>query len=440
MKKEFLPFEEVKKFALDLGIKSQREWREFARTSDRPSNIPSSPNVAFKNKGWTSWGEFLGNGNVYKKDFLPFKEARKYARLQNIKSFDEWNDYCKSGLKPDNIPSSPYRIYKDEGWISMGDWLGTGRMSKGSFYSYQQSRQKVIGLGIRTSKEYNKYMKSPSRDIKIPAHPNITYENKGWISWGEFLGTGFISKEKREFLPYEEARKESRSLKLKSFKEWIAYCASGLKPDNIPCTPYVVYKNNGWKNWNDWLGDGVVRLRSTQYKSFHDAREFAISLKLNEMKDWFLYCNSGNKPDDIPTRADSFYRKYGWISWGDFLGTGSIAAVFKHFLPFEEAREFVRTLGLKNTKEWNEYCKSGQKPLDIPSNPSKSYKNKGWIDYGDWIGKYNRCQKEAISFEEIIALHRQNNITSIEEWMRFRKKNSHMNLPAHPIKPFLKKK
>jgi len=40
---------------------------------------------------------------------------------------------------------------------------------------------------------------------------------------------------------------------------------------------------------------------------------------------------------------------------------------------FEDAREFVRSLGLKSYKEWREYCQSGQKPDDIPSHPYKVY-------------------------------------------------------------------
>jgi hypothetical protein len=42
---------------------------------------------------------------------------------------------------------------------------------------------------------------------------------------------------------------------------------------------------------------------------------------------------------------------------------------------FEEAREFVRTLGLKGQEEWKLYYRSGQKPHDIPSTP--------WMVYGN---------------------------------------------------------
>jgi hypothetical protein len=55
------------------------------------------------------------------------------------------------------------------------------------------------------------------------------------------------------------------------------------------------------------------------------------------------------------------------------------------FRPFAEAREFVHTLGLANYIEWRGYCKSGKKPVDILSNPDKSYERE-FGGYSDWIG------------------------------------------------------
>ena len=47
---------------------------------------------------------------------------------------------------------------------------------------------------------------------------------------------------------------------------------------------------------------------------------------------------------------------------GDWLGTGRIADHEREFRPFEEAREFVHSLGLQREADWREYCKSGKKP------------------------------------------------------------------------------
>jgi hypothetical protein len=37
----------------------------------------------------------------------------------------EWRQYCKSGERPDDIPSNPNSAYKDVGWAGWNDWLGT---------------------------------------------------------------------------------------------------------------------------------------------------------------------------------------------------------------------------------------------------------------------------------------------------------------------------
>src|SRR6516164_6896680 len=56
---------------------------------------------------------------------------------------------------------------------------------------------------------------------------------------------------------------------------------------------------------------------------------------------------------------------------------------------FEDARAFVRKLGLKNNKEWREYRSSDRKPADIPAAPDEIYADAGWAGYGDWLGTGN---------------------------------------------------
>jgi Helicase conserved C-terminal domain len=44
-------------------------------------------------------------------NWRPFEEARKFARQLKLKSVMEWNDYCKSDSKPADIPTSPAGVY-----------------------------------------------------------------------------------------------------------------------------------------------------------------------------------------------------------------------------------------------------------------------------------------------------------------------------------------
>ena len=68
------------------------------------------------------------------------------------------------------------------------------------------------------------------------------------------------------------------------------------------------------------------------------------------------------------------------------MGTDNVATKDRQYRPFEDARAFVRDLGLKSQAEWRDYCKSGKRPADIPTNPNQVYANDGWSGLDDWLG------------------------------------------------------
>jgi superfamily II DNA or RNA helicase len=177
---------------------------------------------------------------------------------------------------------------------------------------------------------------------------------------------------KKKFRRFEQAREFVRGLGLGSISEWEEYCKSGKKPIDIPYAPDKRYKDKGWTNWYDFLG-------KPDYRSLEEARELVRSLNIKSTREWKKYAESGKKPKDIPSRPDKVYKYDGWISWPDFFGN-------MRFRSFEEAREFVRSLGLKSHEEWWKYLKSKKKPKDIPSTPHDVYKNKGWKGWPDFLG------------------------------------------------------
>jgi len=142
----------------------------------------------------------------------------------------------------------------------------------------------------------------------------------------------------------------------------------------------LVTKQQTWEGWGDFLGN--KRQGSSQkgnFRSFDESKKFVKKLGLKSQKEWIEYCQSGNKPDNIPSSPYQIFENKGWIGLGDWLGTGKRARQKNHngeWRPFKEAREFVRSLGLKGYDEWYEYCKSGNKPDDIPAKP--------WHVYNEW--------------------------------------------------------
>jgi hypothetical protein len=246
MKRQYRDFKSTRKFVRKLKLKNFTEWREYCKSGEKPDNIPSDSYHNYKNKGWTSWGDFLGTGRVANSNtqFLPFDEARKFVRALGLQGDKEWREYCKSGEKPNNIPSSPWNIYKNKGYLNNGDFLGTGRIADKNkvFESLDESRKFVRVLNFKTQKEWQEYCKSGEKPNNIPSVPSTYYKNKGWIGWGDFLGTGRIATQNKVYRSYKDAREFVRALNFKTQKEWQEYCKSGDKPNDIPAQPWHVYK------------------------------------------------------------------------------------------------------------------------------------------------------------------------------------------------------
>jgi hypothetical protein len=309
------------------------------------------------------------------------------VRNLGCNSRDEWFDYCASGKRPDDIPTNPHNTYAEAGWVSLRDWLGTGRRRRGSGWrSFKKARAFVHRLGLKSDSEWRDYLKSGRKPEDIPAHPRLAYANDGWSGMGDWLGTGRIADQLREYWPFKKARAFVHRLGLKSQGEWFRYSKSGKKLDNIPRGPQRTYRNAGWTTWGDWIGSGNVATRLRKYRSFKKARAFARSLGLKSQSEWRDYCKSGKKPDDIPIKPYKTYADTGWASLGDWLGTGGVATHLRKYRSFKQARAFVRGLGLKSQSQWRDYSKSGKKPADIPSNSSRTYAKTGWAGYADWLG------------------------------------------------------
>jgi hypothetical protein len=72
-----------------------------------------------------------------------------------------------------------------------------------------------------------------------------------------------------------------------------------------------------------------------------------------------------------------------------------------NFMSFKEAKNFVRKLKLNSKSEWEWYLTAGKRPLNLPSQPSRKYKNKGWISWKNWLGYTKEKVKGDISCWEL---------------------------------------
>jgi len=254
-----------------------------------------------------------------------YQEAAEFVRSLDLKNSYEWQAYCR-GERPDlpkrpfDIPVKPHRVYGADFVIrgGMSAWLGAGRRTRG-WRPYNAAKFFVQTLGLKTGDEWGDYCRGKRKDLPpkpadIPMRPEAVYKND-YESMGKWLGSGNLSNLERKWRSYSDAVKFARSLHISNKKAWARYVRgelAGFKPCpiDIPATPHHVYKEfKSHGGWGHWLGNPH---RRGGWRPYHEAREFARSLKLKNGIEWWKYCKGKmahlpKKPLDVPTNAKDVY-------------------------------------------------------------------------------------------------------------------------------------
>jgi superfamily II DNA or RNA helicase len=371
--------------------------------------------------------------NLSRFNWLPFEKAREIIRGLGLNNQVEWVAYVRSNQRALDIPSTPESVYKESGWVSLGDWLGTQNIApqNRNFLDFTEAKSKVNQLKLKNRTNWVAYAKSNQRPLDIPSRPDVIYKDSGWINWGEWLGTQSTSTRKRNFLAFAEAREIIRALGLKNAQEWNEYTKSDKRNFQIPTNPNITYKNTGWVSLGDWLGTKSVAARYRQYLDFAEARSIVHQLNLKNREDWWAFASSDNRPSAIPFQPGKVYKERGWVGYKDWLGNS--------WLNFEQAREIIRALGLKNAQEWNEYTKSDKRNFQIPTNPHITYKNTGWVSLGDWLGTKNVAAKDLqyLDFAEARSIVHKLNLRSQKEWQNYSSsENRSIGMPSNPSRVY----
>lgn len=96
----------------------------------------------------------------------------------------------------------------------MADWLGTNYtpLNQRKHRSFKEARKFARTLELRNQDdhEWRQYCKSGKKPMGIPAGPSRTYK-KEWKSWGDWLGTGNIADQLREYRSSDKLIEYSKS-------------------------------------------------------------------------------------------------------------------------------------------------------------------------------------------------------------------------------------
>jgi superfamily II DNA or RNA helicase len=385
---ETTPFKQVSRIVAALSTQDERIVEEFRmndqgkRASDRRVEISGSIPIGLKLdiSTFASSIEAKYWEKVGRMNWRPFENAVKFVNALSLKNVKEWRKYCLSAQRPSDIPTKPYKAYGTI-WRGWNSWLGVNNIS----------------------------------------------------NWD-------LSK---NFMSLNEAKayiKENCKGKVKSqltFNKWTKGQIEGIppKPISMPSQPWVAYlSDSGWVDAANFFGSNNVHGSKRNFRNFHNARSYARKLNLPSRTSWTKLYRENKIPKDIPQKPDIFYQNKGWIDWSDWLNTLIIASIDLKFLNFTSARKFVRSLKFKSSKDWYNYCKSGKKPRNIPSNPNKAYVDNGWVSMPDWLG----CDWEI--FEKAKTFAKKLKLENESQWKQYYLSNKLPdNIPTHPERTYANK-
>jgi len=267
----FWPYARARQFVHALGLKSSREFRNwaagnFAAGLPRPGEMPSNPQQVYFEE-WRGFSDWLGTNRVanFNRSFLPYDRARSFVALLGLETDRDWRAYCAGklpglGRRPENIPSNPNLVYRHSGWCGVKHWLGTGGPGlpgTSRMRSFEEARSFARSLGLSNQIAWQQYVAGtipdlPPRPADMPSNPNACYKGKGWMGYGDFLGTGHIANHRKVMRPFAEARMLARALGLRTYSEWRAWARTPARPVDIPANPEKTYWAV-WRGWRDWL-------------------------------------------------------------------------------------------------------------------------------------------------------------------------------------------
>lgn len=110
----------------------------------------------------------------------------------------------------------------------------------------------------------------------------------------------------------------------------------------------------------------------------------------------------------------------------------------KRSLPFESAREFIRSQYIGSRKQYTEWY-NANKPKKIPKYPNRAYADewKGWNDFLGTNNKFDNTQRTYRPFPEALAWANKLGLVSYAEWLDWLKENKATMPTDIPTRPDL---
>jgi very-short-patch-repair endonuclease/DNA-directed RNA polymerase subunit H (RpoH/RPB5) len=348
-------------------------------------------------------------------EYITFESAHEIVKKLTLSNTIEWRNWIKDN-KQYKIPYNPDIYYKNSGWINWKHFLN--KDFKLNFISYLEAKEILKKYNIKNNIEFKNWIKD-NKQYKIPKAPQITYKEKGWISWGDFLSTDNVYK--KNFIEYKKAVEILKKYNLKNQIEYISLIKN--KKIELPTNPHTYYKE--WISWNDYLSSDTINNFNKEFINYEESKEILKYLNIKNVKDFLK-----RRPNNIPVNPNSHYKDE-WISWGEYLGTNrnSNKVNGQKFLKYEEAKSYLKNLDIKHKYDYIDYINKYNIDF-LPKRPDYIYKDK-WCGYLEYLN----CESLRTSYgERKIKSYLDNNKINYVREMKF---NSCKNIKELPFDFYL---
>lgn len=123
--------------------------------------------------------------------------------------------------------------------------------------------------------------------------------------------------------------------------------------------------------------------------NYTEAQVYLVDKRLRSKREYDEAYKAGCLDPRLPANPRITYLNDGWEGWTAFLSSGvkNGAGGWGKFLPFEQAKEAIRQLGLKTKTEYAKMFSARNLPTGLPSAPHIIYQADGWTSWPAFLGR-----------------------------------------------------
>ena len=344
----------------DKGGKEPEEW------------VPIAEELAKENGGKLQGHGWLQKNGYNALSLIMYRHPDLFAHIEQEskrKTPEEWVMVAEKLAK------------ENGGKLPLFSWL-----KKNGYVSLDSAQNRHPDLFAHIEQEDNG-RKTPEEWVQIAEE--LAKENGGklpsstWLKKNGYLGLDALKPRRPDLFAHIE-----QESKRKTPEEWVMVAEELAK------------ENGGKLHTHQWLTDnGHSGLSAMIYKHpdlfAHIEQESKIQRKTPE--EWVPIAEELAKENGGKLQGRGWLQKNGYnaLSLIMYRHPDLFAHIERELFvsskksrnwpSFEEAKKIMKGFKLKNARDWREWCKSGQRPNNIPSAPDKVYKD-DWKDWKDWLG------------------------------------------------------